>query len=314
MCAAAEAAEKQARIAAAAAARTSSSPRRLLVLIVGHTRAYRLSLDNHFALVERLRPDRVCLATYAATDHSQQTWDAPEGRKASRVARDQLAIDYSIPRSDVHLLDPAPYDAKRYGGIAAAVTSAVHMNFEIFVGIFYSLVQGYSRCVHAGAASQAPDVVLRTRPDITLSVPLVAPLVEALVSGGAFHLFDHHRGRTREVSMAGAVVAGCVRVRGVPPHADLSEVSFAATREAMEHLVDRFNITDVARWILADGRTPSPEFFLRRHFDAAVPPVDVLPYPRDSLHVLKLVADGGGGGGAGSSQANCGNPLWVRGL
>ena len=145
--------------------------------------------------------------------------------------------------------------------------------------------------------SQA-DVVLRTRPDSMLSLPLVAPLVETLLGHGVFQWYDHLQRQTRTLSTNGRIVAGCVRQRSDPAQFDLSDVSFTAKRAAMADFADKFNITEVAQWILADGRYPSPEFFLRRHFDAARPTIEILPYPRDSLNVLKLSLDLGRGSNA----------------
>ena len=102
--------------------------------------------------------------------------------------------------------------------------------------------------------SQA-DVVLRTRPDSMLSLPLVAPLIETLLGHGVFQWYDHLQRQTRTLSTNGRIVAGCVRQRSDPAQFDLSDVSFTAKRAAMADFADKFNITEVAQWILADGGT-----------------------------------------------------------
>ena len=66
----------------------------------------------------------------------------------------------------------------------------------------------------------------------------------------------HHLQRqTRTLSTNGRIVAGCVRQRSDPAQFDLSDVSFTAKRAAMADFADKFNITEVAQWILADGGT-----------------------------------------------------------
>ena len=102
-----------------------------------------------------------------------------------------------------------------------------------------------------------------------------------------FSVYDRRARRTRLLDGSGMLVSGCVRMRGKPPHEDLSEVSFLATNTLMARFVSDFNLSSIAHWIMADGRNPSPEFFFARFFESTLGATTV-SYPPGALDVLKI--------------------------
>ena len=217
--------------AAAAAAAAPSSPPTALLMVVGHLRHYEGTLPSHRKLVRTMADTlgtepAVCIVTYPHRDHHDKTWwhGGTETHDTSiMVDPAAVATAYGVPLSHVHLLEPsAVRNPDKYLDF---VQQQAKISFNVHVGTFTSISQGYTACAAALAkASVSFDVVVRTRPDSEFDLRKLSVSLQTV------------RSRSAEV-----IASGCMRKRSLVG-GDFSEVAFVASKGFFDLFVADFDV------------------------------------------------------------------------
>jgi hypothetical protein len=225
------------------------APRSALILVVGHLRHFEDTLPAHRKLVQRVErvmgaAPVVCIATYPQRDHHDRTWwHGGDQTHDTSVQVDPAAVaaGYGVPRSQVQMLEPSSVQNPskymvstahpRTSGCApsfcpdykrarsqAFVQQQTKISFNVHVGTFTSIAQGYTACTQALAPVQF-DVIIRTRPDSEFRLDLLQKALATV------------KRRSTEV-----IVSGCMRKRSLVG-GDFSEVSFVGSRQYFELFV-----------------------------------------------------------------------------